>query len=264
MHLQAPAQWRCIDFISDLHLQANEEATFSAWRSYMQRTAADAVFILGDLFEVWVGDDVLQDRSSFEAQCAHILKEASRDTAIHVMHGNRDFLLGDGFLRASGCNFLEDITVLHWMEQNYVLVHGDAQCIEDVDYMQFRTLVRSPQWQTTFLGKPLSERKQIARGLREQSESRKRSTSHSYIDVDTAAALELLTQSSAHHLIHGHTHQPARHALGNDGIRDVLSDWDVSAIPPRCEVLRLQWNGTAGVPPGIARIDPVNAARIAN
>jgi UDP-2,3-diacylglucosamine hydrolase len=264
MHLQAPAHWRCIDFISDLHLQASEEATFSAWRSYLQSTKADALFILGDLFEVWVGDDVIEESSSFEAQCAQILKEASKGTDIYVMRGNRDFLLGTSFMQASGCTFLEDITVLHWAEQNYVLVHGDAQCLDDVDYMQFRALVRSPQWQTNFLGKPLSERKQIARGLREQSESRKRSTSHSYIDVDTAAALELLTQSSALHLIHGHTHQPARHTLGKDGIRDVLSDWDVSATPPRCEVLRLQWCGTTGVPPGIARIDPVNAAMIAN
>ncbi|MDO8264066.1 MAG: UDP-2,3-diacylglucosamine diphosphatase, partial [Gallionella sp.] len=133
--LQAPSSWRHVDFISDLHLQASETATVQAWQDYMQSTRADAVFILGDLFEVWVGDDVIggaldpDQAPGFEARCAQILQAASRRLAIYFMHGNRDFLLGPAFASASGMTLLNDPTVLDFAGQRWLLSHGDALCL---------------------------------------------------------------------------------------------------------------------------------------
>ena len=124
--LQAPATWRTVDFISDLHLQASEPATFDAWRRYMQATPADAVFILGDLFEVWVGDDVLA-QAGFEADCAAVMHATAQRTPVFFMHGNRDFLAGDGLMAAAGTTLLHDPTVLAFNDQRFVLTHGDAQ-----------------------------------------------------------------------------------------------------------------------------------------
>jgi UDP-2,3-diacylglucosamine hydrolase len=250
--LQAPSSWRHVDFISDLHLQASEQATFLAWQDFMQHTRADAVFILGDLFEVWVGDDVIDDEgvtvqpgqaSGFEARCAQVLKAASHRLAIFFMHGNRDFLLGPAFAQTSGMTLLDDPTVLDFAGQRWLLSHGDALCLSDTDYLQFRTQVRSAQWQHEFLGKPLAERQAIARTLRTQSETRKRS-GMTYADVDGAASCDWLQTAQASTLIHGHTHRPADHELATGLRRIVLSDWDASATPPRTEVLRL----SAGLP----------------
>ncbi len=251
--LQAPPDWRSVDFISDLHLHGGEPATFNAWHNYMRTTGADAVFILGDLFEVWVGDDVIEDAvdgvavdpgqaSIFEAHCAQILEDASRRMAVYFMHGNRDFLLGPACAKACGMTLLGDPTVLDFAGHRWLLSHGDALCLKDTDYMQFRTLVRSPQWQKDFLAKPLTERQAIARALRTQSETRKRS-GVTYADVDAAAACDWLNLAHASTLIHGHTHKPANHDLPSSlapGLRRiVLSDWDAAATPPRTEVLRL-------------------------
>jgi UDP-2,3-diacylglucosamine hydrolase len=242
--LQAPASWRQIDFISDLHLQASEVATVRAWQDYMQSTRADAVFILGDMFEVWVGDDVIRDApdpdqaSGFETDCAQVLKAASRRLAIFFMHGNRDFLLGPAFARTCGMTLLDDPSVLDFAGQRWLLSHGDALCLADTDYLQFRAQVRSAPWQQAFLAKPLAERQAIARGLRAQSEARKRSAV-SYADVDTEASRDWLHTAHASTLIHGHTHKPADHDLADGLRRIVLSDWDAAATPRRAEVLRL-------------------------
>ena len=244
--LAAPGHWRSVDFISDLHLQASEPATFLAWQHYLNTTAADALFILGDLFEVWVGDDVASVASGqtpgFEAQCQQLLATASTRLTLYFMHGNRDFLLGEAFAAACGMTLLRDPTVLDFDDQRWLLSHGDALCLGDTAYQQFRAQVRTPAWQAAFLAKPLAERQSIARGLRAQSEQHKRSGA-TYADVDTAAALQWLQAAQADTLIHGHTHQPADHwlypAKGEPKRRLVLSDWDAAAIPPRLEVLRL-------------------------
>jgi len=247
--LQAPLHWRNVDFISDLHLQASDAATFEAWQAFMQTTRADAVFILGDLFEVWVGDDVIDasvnggpitpdQGPGFEARCAQVLHAASRRLDIFFMHGNRDFLLGPAFARACGLTLLDDPTVFDFGRQRWLLSHGDALCLDDTDYMQFRATVRGASWQQDFLAKPLAERQEIARALRTQSESRKRS-GVTYADVDTVAACDWLDTAQATTLIHGHTHKPADHDLSNGLQRIVLSDWDAAAMPPRAEVLRL-------------------------
>lgn len=249
--LQAPPSWGTVDFISDLHLQAADAATFAAWRDYMESTPADAVFILGDLFEVWVGDDAVDvaagAQGNFEDRCARLLGQTAGRLALFFMHGNRDFLVGPRLMARCHTTLLADPTVLDFNHQRWLLSHGDALCLGDVDYLQFRREVRSPAWQRSFLARPLAERQAIARGLREQSEARKQSGAP-YADVDGSAAREQLEAANAQILIHGHTHRPAVHDLGHGYSRVVLSDWDAAAAVPRAEVLRLTATGLRRIP----------------
>jgi UDP-2,3-diacylglucosamine hydrolase len=245
--LVAPSEWRTADFISDLHLQSSDPATFDAWRAYMRATPASAVFILGDLFEVWVGDDA-SVAPGFEADCAAVLKATAQRLPVFVMHGNRDFLVGPGLMQASGASLLDDPTVLTFLGRRWLLTHGDALCLADTDYLAFRAQVRAPGWQRDFLARPLEERRAIARGLRERSEARKRS-GVAYADVDHAAATAWLEAADAPVMIHGHTHKPADHELGGGRRRIVLSDWDAAAARPRLEVLRVSGAGAVRVVP---------------
>lgn len=240
--LVAASHWRTIDFISDLHLQPTEPATVVAWLQYLQTTTADALFVLGDLFEVWVGDDALQEPGSFEAQGAAALKSASQRLSVYFMHGNRDFLAGPEFLSESGAIGLSDPTVLVFGHQRLVLSHGDLLCLDDVEYQQFRVLARSAQWQTRFLSQSLHTRRAQARDIRSQSEQRKQSGAP-YADVDDDAALVWLDKARATTLVHGHTHRPAEHDLAPGLQRVVLSDWDLAATPARGDVLRLSETG---------------------
>jgi len=249
--LQAPAAWATVDFISDLHLRAEEPATFGAWARYLHSTPADAVFLLGDVFEVWVGDDALSDPSAqderFEARCAQEMAAAAQRLSLFFMHGNRDFLVGQALMTSCGATLLADPTVLDFDGQRWLLSHGDALCLDDTEYLQFRRQVQQPAWQEAFLAKPLAERKAIARSLRTQSEARKHSGAV-YADVDNTAARQWLQAAGAHTLIHGHTHRPANHDLGQGLQRVVLSDWDAAATPPRAEVLRLNASGLQRLP----------------
>ena len=238
MELQAPSHWRAIDFISDLHLQASEMQTMTAWQHYLNTTTADAVFILGDLFEVWVGDDVLDVQSSFERICALTLHRASQRLALYVLHGNRDFLMGPVLMQTAGATLISDPTVLHFADQRWLLTHGDALCLKDTAYLAFREQVRSTTWQTAFLQKPLAERQALARQMRSQSEQQKLSGVE-YADVDDEAANQLLVRCGAETMIHGHTHKPNVHALGGIRSRWVLSDWDLHHTPARADVLRI-------------------------
>lgn len=246
--LVAPPSWYTVDFISDLHLFADEPATFTAWQTYLRDTPADAVFILGDLFEVWVGDDVVSadfhthPKTSFENRCASVLAQAGQRLALFFMHGNRDFLIGPAFMDACHATLLDDPTVLTFASRRWLLSHGDALCLGDLDYLAFRRQVRSPVWQADFLARPLAERQAMAREMRRQSEARKRS-GMDYGDVDTDAARQWLEAAHAPTLIHGHTHKPALHDLGDGLSRVVLSDWDAGAGMPRAEVLRLDGSG---------------------
>lgn len=258
MDLLASSRWRCIDFISDLHLHASDPSTFLAWSNYLQHTAADAVFILGDLFDVWVGDDILTQRSGFEAQCAEVLRKASQQRDIYIMPGNRDFLMGPALMAACGCTLLDDPSVLALDQQRWLLTHGDALCLDDIEYQQFRVQVRGAAWQSDFLAKPLPERIALARTMRAQSEERKH-TDPVYADVDAPAAHVSLQTLQAHRMIHGHTHRPGRHALGVDLERLVLSDWDAGVTPARAEVLRLRLS-ESGTALTVERIPPTMAA----
>jgi UDP-2,3-diacylglucosamine hydrolase len=261
--LTAPANWRVVDFISDLHLQESEPQTLHAWENYMAQTRADAVFILGDLFEVWIGDDVLGTTQldttaapdSLEDRCVRSLQAARRHCDLFFMHGNRDFLLGANCAKACGMQLLADPTVFTFGGQRWLLTHGDALCLDDTDYLQFRFQVRSADWQQAFLAKPLAERRAIAQGLRAQSEARKRSGA-AYADVDAAAARTWMHAAKAQELIHGHTHRPADHDLGQGCHRRVLSDWDATAVPARVQVLRLSLQSPPG-PVQVQRLDAV-------
>jgi len=241
--LIAPPAWRTVDFISDLHLQASDPATFAVWQDYMLTTTADAVFILGDLFEVWIGDDILgQDNDGFEDAAVAVMKSRTRHAPVFFMHGNRDFLAGPALMDACGTTLLTDPTVLVFRGQRWLLSHGDELCVDDIDYMQFRRQVRTQKWQQTFLARPLFERQTIARGMRHQSENRKQNGAP-YVDVNTLAACQWLQAGNARALVHGHTHRAAEHELGDGLSRIVLSDWDAQSLPPRAQVLSLSADG---------------------
>jgi UDP-2,3-diacylglucosamine hydrolase len=262
--LTLPTHWCAVEFISDLHLQSSEAATWQAWLTYLKQVAqddgVDALFILGDLFEVWVGDDVLDAAghannahgtpldAQFEHRSAAALRQLAQVKPVYFMHGNRDFLLAERFAEASGMTLLADPCVLqfeaHAGAAGLLLSHGDAWCLADTAYQAFRQQVRSPAWQAAFLAQPLSKRQADARAMREHSEARKdrqrqTQTMSDWADVDSAAALASLQAHQAQCLIHGHTHRPARHDLGQGFSREVLSDWDLSSTPPRAEVLRV-------------------------
>lgn len=248
--LVAPANWERIEFISDLHLQASEPATFSAFSTYLRDTAAQAVFILGDLFEVWVGDDAGLDTadaaSVFERECMAALKAASVRCDIHFLHGNRDFLLGDAMAIACGMRLLADPTILVWRGRRILLTHGDALCLADVDYLAFRAQVRTAGWRETFLAKPLAERRAVAADMRARSREAQKdraANGQTWADVDELEAVRWLAAARGDTLIHGHTHRPGRHAMSGRTERVVLSDWEPAATPPRADAWRLDPSG---------------------
>lgn len=256
--VQAPAHWQCVDFISDLHLDAAQPDTFQAWAQYMERTRADALFILGDLFEVWVGDDT---QDSFALQCIEVLHATAQRLPVYFMCGNRDFLVGQTLLNATGMQSLHDPTVLvlHAAQgvQRFLLSHGDALCLNDHAYLAFRAQVREPAWQTAFLAQPRIARETYARQVRNQSETHKKDQG-AYADVDDSAARAWLQASHAQALVHGHTHQPAAHDLGDGLSRWVLSDWDAHSQPARLQILRWTQASSSQSPLGLHRI-PVGA-----
>jgi UDP-2,3-diacylglucosamine hydrolase len=260
--VQAPQSWQRVDFISDLHLDAHEPATFDAWAQHMAHTPADALFILGDLFEVWVGDDT---QDTFALQCIAVLKATAQRVPVYFMCGNRDFLVGPELLNSTGMRGLSDPTVLDFGSADgatptrILLSHGDALCLDDHDYLAFRAQVRQLDWQTAFLAKPLAERQAYARSVRSTSEARKQSHTHNpdfsgYADVDTQAAIAWLNAADAQVLLHGHTHKPAVHNLGQGLSRWVLSDWHADAKPPRLEVLSWQRQQAANATHGLQRL----------
>jgi len=243
-----PGDWRAVDFISDLHLDATTPGAFEAWAAHLRHSRADAVFILGDLFEVWVGDDIAE--REFEARCTELLAEAAKRRAIAFMAGNRDFLVGDALLGSLGVMRLHDPTLLVAFGQQVLVSHGDALCLGDVAYQRYRRIVRRPGLQRALLSLPRSWRSAIGRQMRRQSSARKASGQAVYADVDAEAARGWLRESEAAVLVHGHTHAPASHALGPGLVRHVLSDWHLDgAGAPRAEVLR--WTAA-----GFARIGP--------
>lgn len=243
--LAAPPAWRTVDVASDLHLHADDTDTFDAFAHYLRTTPADALLLLGDVFEVWIGDDAAT-AGSFEARCADLLRQASARCAVYLQHGNRDFLVGPAFLQRCGATALADPTALGFAGRRWLFSHGDALCLADTDYLRFRAEVRTPEWQRAFLARPLEERRALARGMRGESESRKRSGAD-YADADAGAVARWLSAAGADTLVHGHTHRPADHGVDGGRRRTVLSDWDLRAAPPRAEVLRITAGGAARV-----------------
>lgn len=260
-----PAGLQQVAILSDIHLNAKQPENFEAWARFMRGTQAQAVLLLGDIFDVWVGDDVLDEkalasnapRSAFAKQCVDVLRECTESgVAVYVMHGNRDFLLGSRFFEQTGCLFLPDPCVLQWHVDSdggkridiAVLTHGDALCTGDTEYMAFREMVRSAAWQQSFLNKSLLERIKIAEAIRQNSE-KQQSMKDSYTDVEDDAVKRLLQTTNQMRLIHGHTHRAACYTLQVDGLNEpalryVLSDWDVMAQPARADALLIDATGS--------------------
>ena len=241
--LHAPPSWRCIDFISDLHLHDGLAKTTQALTDYLRSTPADAVLILGDLFEAWVGDDMRTQ--AYEAACVDAFAQAGQRLHLGMMVGNRDFLIGPEMLWACHAHPLRDPTVLHAWGQSVLLIHGDELCLADTAYLRFREQVRNPAWQQAFLAAPLEARLAQARQMREASQMHQQSQAQTeWADVDAPAASQWMRAAQAATLIHGHTHRPGDQPFGPTGaVRHVLSDWDMDHGHPRAEVLRMSASG---------------------
>lgn len=250
---ELPQAWRAVDFIADLHLSASLPRTFEAWSAYMHGTCADAVVILGDLFEFWPGSDAVQ--LDFEARCMQVLRDAAARRHVALMVGNRDFLLEPSMLRHWGVHWLDDPTLLRaWQRHTLWLTHGDALCLADVAYQRFRAIVRDAQTQAAFLAQPLAERVRLGAQARHASEAGRR---HSpppggWPDLDLGACVACLRRDGADTLIHGHTHRPGASVLAPGFQRQVLSDWELDERSPRAEVLRLSREGLVRMAPAAA------------
>lgn len=215
-------------FISDLHLEAARPEIGEQFLAFLEGEArgADALYILGDLFEAWLGDD---DPNPYYATMKAALRKLS-DTGVPIffMHGNRDFMIGDDFAAETGVSLLEDPTVVDIHDHEVLLSHGDALCTDDVAYQQVRAMTRNPEWQAMMRAKSIEERIAFAVEARKQSMARGEAISDEIMDVNEDAVKSLLREHSVDTLLHGHTHRPAVHDVKlEDGLatRIVLGDW---------------------------------------
>ena len=213
-------------FISDLHLCAERPEITRLFLHFLSDFAVKAqeLYILGDLFEAWLGDDTEDELSNNIVSALRQL--SNQGTAIAFMHGNRDFLLGSRFAKLTGCTLINDPTLIHIDNIPVLLSHGDQLCIDDVDYQAFRKQVRNPMFQEAFLSLPMQERINQARGYRELSKQSTEMKTEDIMDVNSEAVDQIMGQYQAQHLIHGHTHRPAIHQLSApQSQRLVLGDW---------------------------------------
>jgi UDP-2,3-diacylglucosamine hydrolase len=215
-------------FISDLHLAADRPATTRRFERFLAEVVpgADALYILGDLFEYWIGDDALE--FPFESGVGSALREITRSVPCFFMHGNRDFVIGSRFAEHTGVKLLDDPTVIDLYGTRTLIMHGDTLCTGDSAYQAFRSQVRDPAWQARALARPIAERVAIAHGLRAGSEDAKGVKAEEIMDVAPQAVERAFADSGCTVLIHGHTHRPARHVHrvgGADCVRWVLPDW---------------------------------------
>ena len=242
--MNSPARTLAL-FISDLHLQESHPRTAQAFFRFLAERAskAEALYLLGDIFEYWAGDDDLD--TPFHQRIAGALRALSDGgTAVYWMAGNRDFLVGQDFARAAGLRLLPDPHVLGIAGHTIALAHGDAQCTDDTKYMAFRAQVRDPAWQQQFLAMPLAQRKAIIAGLREGSRQAHGEKSYDIMDVTADAVSALHDATGAGTIIHGHTHRPALHLDQASGHRRyVLPDWELDAEPARGGWIAIDANG---------------------
>lgn len=216
-------------FISDLHLEPNRPDITDRFFQFLQQKApqADALYILGDFFEVWIGDD---EKSPWQQTIITALKQLT-DTGfpIYMMRGNRDFLIGSAFTRATGCHFLPDPSVIELYGKKILLTHGDSLCISDRKHQNFRKYAQNPKYNRFFTCLPLFVRRFIARRIRNASKKHTAGTTLSVMDVTQAAVEQQMREHAVTQLIHGHTHRPAIHTFTLDEVlvqRIVLNDWD--------------------------------------
>ncbi|MDH5354211.1 MAG: UDP-2,3-diacylglucosamine diphosphatase [Gammaproteobacteria bacterium] len=212
-------------FISDCHLDINRQDVIDSFVNFLTNRAPQArfLYVLGDLFETWIGDDDEADELQVVFDC---FARLSQQTEIYFLAGNRDFLLGDQGAARLHATIINEPSLIAPGQQNIGLLHGDTLCTDDGDYQQFRNLVRSDQWQKDFLGKSLADRKQIVAGLREKSKHAMQQKTTDIMDVNQGAVLDCFEELEVTAIIHGHTHRPAVHHYPGGRIRYVLGDWN--------------------------------------
>jgi len=215
-------------FVSDVHLDAGTPDAVEQFLQFLRTHAAsaEALYILGDLFEVWVGDD--ETDSDKQTICAALRSLTTSGVACFVIHGNRDFLLGRGFCDATGCRLLSDPVVAEFDGERVLLTHGDALCTDDHSYQELRSIVRTAPWQRRFLALPLADRELLANQARAGSRKHTARTIPTIMDVNPEAVGKAYRATGVRRIIHGHTHRPDIHNLTVDGIpvqRIVLGAW---------------------------------------
>jgi len=215
-------------FISDLHLDENFPEITELFVHFMREQApsAEAIYILGDLFEAWVGDD--DNRDGTQLFIDELKTLSDNGTPLYIMSGNRDFLFADGFAKRTGCQLLSDPTIINLYGTPTLLMHGDSLCTDDVQHQESRIMLRSDDWKSRFLSQPLDARIQQAKEYRNMSRKHLKDAPDAIMDVNAAAVIEVMQQHDVLQLIHGHTHRPAVHSLnvnGQDAKRIVLGDW---------------------------------------
>lgn len=224
-------------FISDLHLDATRPRITELFLDFLAGEAreARALYILGDLFEAWVGDD--DDDPHHAHVIAGMRSLADAGIPVYVMHGNRDFLLGEEFARRSGCTLLPDPTRISLHGEDVLLMHGDTLCTDDTEYQAIRRQLRSAEWQREFLARPLEQRRAFAQQARAESRAAQQNKSMALMDVNPGEVRRTMAGQDVRLLIHGHTHRPAVHEFDLDGKparRIVLGDWYEQGSVLRC------------------------------
>ena len=215
-------------FIADLHLSDQRPAITEQFINFLKHEArqARALYILGDLFEAWLGDDCILP--NYETIIKSLKELTSNKVPVYFIHGNRDFLIGERFCELSGCQLLDESTVITIDEQQYLIMHGDTLCTDDIKYQQFRSMVRNPQWQQQLLSKTPAERIALAKQYREISQTETAEKADDIMDVNQAEVEKAMHSANVTTLIHGHTHRPNIHKFELDGKqaqRIVLGDW---------------------------------------
>lgn len=225
-------------FISDLHLERIESPITNIFTAFLDDlNQNDSLYILGDLFESWIGDDNVSELSQYISDRLLMLSE--RNISVAIMHGNRDFLIGEDFCKASSIELINDPRIIEIDTKKVMLTHGDELCTDDKEYQAFRSVVRNPLWQKDFLNFPISKREKIAGEAKDASKDSKENKAMEIMDVNTDAVLKAFNDHDIEIMIHGHTHRPNIHKVSNEGknlTRYVLGDWSKNSA------IILKWN----------------------
>ena len=225
-------------FISDLHLERIESPITNIFTAFLDDlNQNDSLYILGDLFESWIGDDNVSELSQYISDRLLMLSE--RDISVALMHGNRDFLIGEDFCKASSIKLINDPRIIEIDAKKVMLTHGDELCTDDSEYQAFRSVVRNPLWQKDFLNFPISKREKIAGEAKDASKDSKENKAMEIMDVNKDAVLKAFNDHDIEIMIHGHTHRPNIHKVSNEGknlTRYVLGDWSKNSA------IILKWN----------------------
>ena len=225
-------------FISDLHLEKIKSPITNIFTKFLDElNKNDSLYILGDLFESWIGDDDVSELSQYIADRLGSLSE--RNISVAIMHGNRDFLIGEDFCKASSIELINDPLIIEINTKKVMLTHGDELCTDDKEYQAFRSVVRNPLWQKDFLNFPISKREKIAGEAKDASKDSKENKAMEIMDVNTDAVFKAFNDHEIEIMIHGHTHRPNIHKVSNEGknlTRYVLGDWSKNSA------IILKWN----------------------